>query len=95
MLQIKKIPEDCVMSLIISSNCKFTNLAACVMCPLLWRANSVVRLRVRTGDNQEWVLEPAAKFLNWFATRCLLFKSSLSSRMCASVDTEGAHADLN
>ena len=80
------------MSLIISSNCKFTNLAACVMCDV---STSLVSKQRDTADTQEWVLEPAAKFLNWFASRCLLLRSSLSSRMCASVETEGAHADLN
>ena len=86
------------MSLIISSNCKFTNLAACVMCDVSTSLVSKQRGEARcdTADTQEWVLEPAAKFLNWFAaSRCLLLRSSLSSRMCASVETEGAHADLN
>ena len=85
------------MSLIISSNCKFTNLAACVMGDVSTSLASKQRGEARcdSADTQEWVLEPAAKFLNWFASRCLLLRSSLSSRMCASVETEGAHTDLN
>ena len=60
MLQIKKIPEDCVMSLIISSNCKFTNLAACVMCHVSTSLASKQRGEAPREDRRQSRVGPGA-----------------------------------